>query len=504
MNNSKRFIDLINKKIYLVFIFLIYFSVNLLSQVDELKQFEEEFESFKNEMNTNFSSFKDSVDLEYARFIEANWNSFALQTAATMPIEPSKPQQQPLSSPEQNIDDFIFPLSKINLDQGSQAEQEGQIIEFEEKAKENLSSSLRTIRFDYFGLELNAKYDQQTDFKLEDDLSKSIPSAWTKLSQSNYYSTMNDIVTSAKNANLNDWGLVILFKRFSEKVFTTKNEQLLFISFALTKTGFNAKVGYSDNELYLLVPSSNEIYDVPYLTIDEIRFYVFDFNSKKNKKIKSSIKSYSGQYQRSTRMLNFLFPGIPDLKSKIATKTVSFKHLEKEYSFKVKYDQALTNFYHSMPIVEFKVYFSTPLSEECMASIRQGLEPILKGKSETEIANILLSFVQTGFAYQTDQEQFGSEKYFYPEEVFYYPFADCEDRSALYAVLVKEMLGLDVIGLLFTNHVATAVKFNKSLKGDHVLYDEKKYIICDPTYIGAKLGMCMAKYINSQTEIFTF
>ena len=112
-----------------------------------------------------------------------------------------------------------------------------------------------------------------------------------------------------------------------------------------------------------------------------------------------------------------------------------------------------------------------------------------------------MSFAQKSFEYQTDQEQFGVEKYFFPEEVLHYPASDCEDRSALFAVLVKEMVGLEVLGLVFPQHVATAVKFNSDIQGDFVTYDGEKFLICDPTYIGAESGMAMPKYKNSNVQL---
>jgi hypothetical protein len=106
----------------------------------------------------------------------------------------------------------------------------------------------------------------------------------------------------------------------------------------------------------------------------------------------------------------------------------------------------------------------------------------------------MLHFVQTGFEYKTDGEQFGREKYFFPEETFYYSYCDCEDRSVLFAYLVRSLLGLEVIGLDYPGHVATAVRFSDTIPGDYVTHNGQKYIICDPTYIYANIGMCMTGF----------
>ena len=132
------------------------------------------------------------------------------------------------------------------------------------------------------------------------------------------------------------------------------------------------------------------------------------------------------------------------------------------------------------------------------------LQAAIVGKSEKEAANILLNFVQTGFTYQTDDEQFGYEKPFFVDELFYYPACDCEDRSVLFSYLVRTLIGLDVVLLDYPNPIATAVCFNEDVKGGYVTLNGKPYIICDPTFIHASIGRSMPHYKNAQVEVIRF
>ena len=143
------------------------------------------------------------------------------------------------------------------------------------------------------------------------------------------------------------------------------------------------------------------------------------------------------------------------------------------------------------------------------ASIEKELKPIVDGMDEVKAASFLLALVQKGFPYKTDADQFGPgvEKYFYVEEIFHYPYSDCEDRSILYAYLVKKLIGLHVVGLDYPGHIATSVEFDVDVEGDFVEFDGKKYIVCDPTYINAPIGMSLpqvrgyaAKVINIEEE----
>ena len=124
--------------------------------------------------------------------------------------------------------------------------------------------------------------------------------------------------------------------------------------------------------------------------------------------------------------------------------------------------------------------------------------------SELEAVNFLLRFVQTAFDYKTDDQQFGKEKYLMLEETLHYPSSDCEDRSIFFSFLVKNLLHLDVVGLDYPGHIATAVKFNSDLSGDLISYNGYNYLICDPTYINANAGMVMPQFKNIEPKVIKF
>ena len=128
----------------------------------------------------------------------------------------------------------------------------------------------------------------------------------------------------------------------------------------------------------------------------------------------------------------------------------------------------------------------------------------VQGKKQSEAANILINFVQTAFDYKTDGDQFGYEKPFFVDELFYYPYSDCEDRAVLYSYLVRTLMGLDVVLLEYPNHMATAVCFDENIDGDYITVSGKKYIICDPTYIGASIGLAMSQFKNVAAKVLKY
>ena len=137
-------------------------------------------------------------------------------------------------------------------------------------------------------------------------------------------------------------------------------------------------------------------------------------------------------------------------------------------------------------------------------AILEQLVPQLEGMSQCDAADALLHFVQYVFDYEEDDAQYGQEKVNFIEENFYYDKNDCEDRSVLYAFLVKTLLGLDVQFVHYPGHDCTAVRFTDCFtRGNGYYYGDDYYLICDPSYIGAPIGRCMPKYRHVQPAVKT-
>jgi hypothetical protein len=46
-----------------------------------------------------------------------------------------------------------------------------------------------------------------------------------------------------------------------------------------------------------------------------------------------------------------------------------------------------------------------------------------------------------------------------------------------------------------------AVNFNEPVEGDYVMCEGRKFIICDPTYIGSRVGETMPMVQNEPTTV---
>ena len=336
---------------------------------------------------------------------------------------------------------------------------------------------------------------------LGDPLQPAIAAYWEAMSRT---ANFEPFVAQAKEVRerlaLNDWGYHnLLFA--SGMVAHGGNRDLanLFTWFMSVKSGFDARVGYSDDRVYLLLPSRNRLYSVSYLTIQGVRYYAMTFDGTREKL--GRVYTYKGKYLRSDRLIDYRILAVPELKSDIQVKALDFDFKGEPQSLSISYNKSLVDYYQYYPQTNIKIYFDAVASEELNYSMVKALKTKLEGKSEKEAVDYLLILSQKGFAYKTDDDQLGHEKYMLPEETLWYPYSDCEDRSFLFSYLVRRILKLDVVGLNYPGHVATAVRFSENVPGDYVVMNNKKYIVCDPTYINASAGMAMPKYKRGKPSV---
>jgi hypothetical protein len=354
----------------------------------------------------------------------------------------------------------------------------------------------------FYGAPVAVRYDRSMQFEplvyLNED---QIADAWLQLDASRHELLLYQLQRYAERYRLNDWGYMQLVNQTAHELFPRDpNSRTVFNWFCLSKSGYMGTVCYTSNRLYLMLPSEHTLYGRTFLKAGkDLKYYVFDLDGKKPEL--SKVRVFNHEYPEASRKLNFEVNEAPKFAQLSTYRRLNFNYKGKSFEVPVKLNENLQDFYENYPFMDLEIYMRTPLSPEVRASMVPSLERAIEGMSEQDATHFLLHFVQKAFQYKTDQEQFGKERYLFAEETLYFPYSDCEDRSTLFAYLTRELLGLEVVGLVFPGHAATAVRFNESVGGDYVTYNGEKYIICDPTYINADLGMVLPQYKNKEVRI---
>jgi hypothetical protein len=460
---------------------------------------QQDFDKWLEKEQRKFQEFKDKRDKDFVEFLEKQWRAIQLLKGID-PDNTPKPVKFPVTEPKvilpgssQTINEIRVPTPPLK--------KEAESIEI------FISSFLNnktTLSFSFFNTQLKINYDK-TLLKLR--LTKpireeQISTFWADLSHSNYEDLLEQSLQLKKYMQLNDWGYCLLLNRIGEELFSDRNnEHTLFLWFMLLKSSYDVKVCYDQVGVYFLLPSTNTIFGLPYFIMDDNKYYIVTFDN--TQKTANSVYTYNGNYPDSEKLISLDIENSPALGPELKKRKLKFTYDKKEFEIGFNVRKDIIDFYNKYPQTNFEVYFDASLSSDAQYSLLQNVKILIEGKTEAEAVNILLRFVQTAFEYKNDNDQFGKEKPFFAEETLFYPFSDCEDRSVLFAYLVRNLIGLDVIGLDYPGHISTAVKFSTEIEGDFIIFSGEKYVICDATYINANIGHVMKRYKNINPNIIT-
>ena len=459
----------------------------------EMQQFKDDRDKQLARLANEFDDFVKKRDQEYAKYLKENWKKFKVMQGLEVPEEP-KPDEPPVyEKPERPEPPKPLPVAKPTMQEVPEIVPQP-ILPRVTKQEPDDFPQLSTS-FDFYGFEVLLSYDENLKKPGSAQFNEQTISAWFgQMSNTNYNSLIEQLVFYRNQMNLNDWGYYLLVKNTAKEIAMQENDARLLTWFLLIRSGYKVKAAYFENQVYVLLPIRNQVYGKNFFTFDNLNFYMMEGSL-------TNIYTYEKDFPDAQKIMDLNIYSPLAIGEKTETKELTFDYNKPGEQLKINYNVNLINFYKDYPLSDLKVYFDATVSPESKYSIASDFAKMLEGKSEIEAANILLNFVQTAFQYQTDQEQFGYEKFFFAEEAFYYPYCDCEDRSVLFSYLVKSLLNLDVIGLNYPGHVATAICFNADVTGDFINYDGKKYVVADPTYINAPVGLTMPQYAGVNAEI---
>lgn len=471
------------------------------------------YEEWLKKEKEKFEKYLSDEDKKFTDFLRKEWVQQGL-SPADFPLDKPKPKIPPVYTPPQDKKPEI-PVPDSNKEPEINKTPEPEIInpplpdppavpipETVSPPALNLSIYSESVDTDFFGSKFTLLFNPQLAISATGEMNKDIiADFWKSFSSSEHKGIIEQFLIEQKKLGLNGFGYARLIYQTASRRYKNPNERVLFTWFVLNKSGYIARVAYVKKNLFLILHSENQIYGVNFFEDNTTKKRYYLVPLEKGTPAVESVYIYKDDFPDAVKPVTFGFASFPVFTAKADAKKIRWHYRGKEYQITVQYNKQLTDFLEWYPQVDFAVYFSSGMSAAAGENLLKEMQPLLKGMKQTEAANFLLHFVQQATEYKTDDEQFKREKPMFAEESLRYNYSDCEDRSVLYAWLVKNLLGLEVIGLDYPEHIATAVKFNPPFEGDSVTYKGATYFICDPTYIGADIGICMKLYENVTPKI---
>ena len=446
---------------------------------------------YKSAKQKEYDAYRQKLNVEYAAYMEQKWQAFKSYAAK------KKPKDQDPPTPAMKQGNEPAPVNEIRYKLVIKLvpyEVPDPVVPIDVPPVDEKT----TFAFLFHDTPCSVHLAKELRFSLSDASEQAASDMWRQMSDGTYDALISDCLRLRKELQLGDWGYINLIQALTKGFFgSNSNEAVLMQMFILVQSGYAMRIARTNQRWVLLMPCEANLYDYSYIYRDGKQYYILD-----------DVKSGGSYYVFDKAFTNEKMPSLrmtqsPKLAYSAAPQRTVSSARYPMMRVNVTENKNLMDFYNEYPLSANWDYYSTAsLAEETKKTLYPILKREIAGKSHKEAANMLINFVQTAFAYKTDGDQFGYERPLFGDETLYYPYSDCEDRSILYSILVRELLGLETVLLLYPGHLATAVAFpNNQSYGYHFKWNNKVFTICDPTYIGADIGECMPDFRSTSPDV---
>ena len=488
-----------------------------------VKKQQTNFDNFVKDKQAEFDAFRKKANQDYADFMRQAWKPIRTQPAeepvkekTQPPVIYQEPQLHPDVKPEPQPEVAPQPQPKPQPDIKPQPEQKPipvkpdvVVVPQPQPAPEPIApvkpqideSQYQNVSVSYYGTLITLPFPKKDNLKITKFDESGLADMWDALSEKKYDRTIKSALDLRETLTFGDWAYMNMLKAITDKRYGRTNESVLMTAFLMTQSGYKVRLAKTTDKLYMFFASDYKIYGTSFITIGNTNFYLFDGKDKSGQ-----LSLCPAKFDKEQR-LSMQIAQLP----KLSVDLTANRNLVSNQGVKASVcsNMNLINFLGDYPVAsigggletQWVAYVNTPLDADAQRTLYPALRNAVRGKTELQAVNLLLNLVQTAFEYGYDDVIWGGDRPFFAQETLYYPYSDCEDRAALFSRIVRDILGLDVVLLHYPGHLAAAVAFTQPVKGDYLLYKNKRYTVCDPTYINASVGCTMPGMNNQQATI---
>lgn len=474
-------------------------SISCHAQIDS-RELHQAFDSFRKEIHEDFDDYRKQIVQNYLEFLSNPWKEFAAEEPIPMPkedtippvVQPVIPEEEdkPIEDKPVVIEDVIVPEPVAPQPQPVQPIEEVPVIEE------------KTVSVSFFGTQCKVRIPIDCQFHVEGVSPKKVAKAFETIATEEYDNLIYDCLEIRSRLQLCDWAYLELLRMVADQICQKgSNESELLMAYIFIQSGYRMRLATDGQRLYMLFATHHILYDRPYYALDGENYCCLSALPNN-----LNITEAAFENEKNLSMLILQPMQLTDALSNIR-EIQSKKYTEMQVSCHV--NKNLMDFYNTYPssqygenfMTRWATYAATPIQETIRKELYPQLKSSIKGESQLGAVGKLLNWIQTGFVYEYDDKVWGGDRAFFPEETLYYPYCDCEDRSILLSRLVRDLLGLDVILVYYPGHLAAAIGFTEQVTGDYIMLNGKKYVIADPTFIGAPVGKTMSGMDNKSAKV---
>lgn len=465
---------------------------------------QEAYRDFRRQRQQAYDDFRARRNAEYASYMERRWTAYRTMAGIEEPAQP-KPVPVPVDDAIRNAPPVEHEIEVATVETPVVAPIPAPVPNSlprsapapVPKPNRPTESDRRKFAFSFYGTPCRLGFTDEMRFPLGGLSEQHVAKAWNTLSDGRCESLVTELQQLRDEMRLGDWGFLKLVVTACEAFYgsSATDEAVVLELYLLTQSDLKVRVAYSEANLLLLFCPEETLYALTFFEIGGEKFYVADKN-----RVKGGYRVFDQAYP-GERSLSMRMADLPKLSDRSSAPHTIVSQRYPEATATVSINRNLLDFMTDYPSCRWDMYAAAGVSESLKAQLYPSLERAMAGRDEKGSVDLLLDFIQTGLAYKTDPEQFGQGRSLFADESCFYPYCDCEDRAILLAALVHDLLGLEVVLLNYPEHVSTAVCFRETVEGDYLNYRGKRYVCCDPSYVGACAGRSMPDYKNVSPTI---
>lgn len=459
-------------------------------------QTDESFLDFYRQRAQEFQDWRSKANSEFTDYLAAAWEEFLVQRGKEDPVGPVPDEPVYYDPSEAGRQQSMHGLPAPGLITAP-------AIAAPFPAISAAYSGSNEVTVDFFGIKESVPFADNMRIPRIQATEQDASKAWKTLSESDFMPTVEALENIRKEHSMSDWALYTTIKKMTDAVYIEEyvNEKVMTQMFLLSQMQYKARVGSSGGQMILLLPFSAPIYQVPYITDDNEDFYIYSYSRLNSQ---DPLYTFSDDFSAAEKKMNLVIDRqliVSNSDYQLKSMPSWTQYIGEEVSvplnipcvkFTLDYPQSDLMTYHLSDVdIQLKKAVFTSVKYKIL---KDSMDPV-------QAVSFVLTLIQRGFDYKTDYEMFGRAKPLFVEESFFYGSNNCKDRVLVFSWLVKDLLGLDVAMFSYKGHVACGVALPSDVTGDSFSINGIRYVMCDPTYIGAPIGATMPKYRGVEPQI---
>ncbi len=460
------------------------------------------YEEFRRGMYERYNNFREGMYERYDEFLAGAWADYEViagQKRSTAPkprTAPKVPDAPALTSPKEikAPEAPAIPVIPAAPSDGSDGSDLPGMTEQPEV------SQAPQAEFDFYGMTLGIP-DPGLEIPRTVVDKQDLAARWRSLSKDRKArAALASLRSLASELKLNDYLTLEMVRSYvgARHASAGSASKASLAHFLLVGMGYDVRLGITgERDGVLLVPLRQEVAEHPFLKLDGRKYYIF--MDRKLAKADYARTSISTCDVTSDGSLSDIDCALSDLN--LPYKPHHYKVDNGTLRIEGEVNANIFPVLRRYPLMQTGDFARSTVQPQVRADIVGQLAAQLEGKPKAQAVDELLKFIQSGFDYATDEDFHGYEKPYFLEENLFYPKNDCEDRAIFYTYMLWNVLGVPNHLIAYRGHESASLVLDELPGGDSYHFEGKRYLISDPTYIGASTGQCMPDYLSTAPVI---